>query len=343
MANKNRTEVSAAIQAVAAIVDEASYKATLDTNFAQSVVFRKDVSDTETASGGTLNVLWDGLDFITVTQTGNVIYVNQEIEQGEIKYLKINKGNGDTITFSGTTLEDENTDYITTLTSILFEIFDKDGTPQARAITKTIPSASEANKGIAPIVSTVNAIAATNDTDIMTPAKTADLLGDNSVTSIIPYATTSLNGVIQLSTITEAEAEANSTTAMSPLQVKNARLNAFDKWVAISYNSGDYSGGWAGDATSFEARYLIIGKTVFFNMSIRGTADTSSTSLIYNLPSAIAAVEVNASAISVTATRSGVQKISGAQVLNGDVTIYNDVNFTSGTWIIAASGTWEIV
>ncbi len=148
MANNNRTEVSAAIQALEAVVGETEFKALIDDVFAKSVVFRKDVSTTDTAATATKTIDFTDIDFITITQSTNVTYTLSGIQQGEIKYLKITKSAGQSIAFSGATQEDENSTYIQALTSIMYEIFNKDGSIQVRAISKTIPSASETYKGI---------------------------------------------------------------------------------------------------------------------------------------------------------------------------------------------------
>lgn len=128
MAFLNRDEVSAAIQAVAAIVDETSYKETLDDDFAQSVLFRKDVSASVAAAGSTKTLEFLDVDYIEVTQSTDVAYTLNGVQQGEIKYLKITKGAGDTITFANADDQTANSDNIDEGTTVLYRIINKDGT-----------------------------------------------------------------------------------------------------------------------------------------------------------------------------------------------------------------------
>ncbi len=171
MANNNRTEVSAAIQALDALVGETKYKQLVNDVFAKSVVFRKDVSTTDTAATATKTLDFTDIDFITVTQSTNVTYTLSGIQQGEIKYLKITKSAGQSIAFSGATQEDENSTYIQALTSIMYEIFNKDGSIQVRAISKTIPSASETYKGIVEFANATEAADYSNFSMAVAPAR----------------------------------------------------------------------------------------------------------------------------------------------------------------------------
>ena len=127
MALKNRSEVSVAIQAQAAVVGETEYKQGLDDDFAQSVVFRKDVSSATTATATTKSLDFDDIDYIEVTQSNNVAYTLNNILQGEIKFLKITKSAAQTITFANGTDVSSRKAFINSTTVVIYKITNKDG------------------------------------------------------------------------------------------------------------------------------------------------------------------------------------------------------------------------
>lgn len=135
MANRNRTEVSAAIEALAAVVDLEELKEALNDFFAKSCIFRKDVTDTDTAASSTKTLNFLDVDYVTVTQSTNVTYTLNNIQQGEIKYLKITKTAGQTIDFSGATDISARKSYINSdITEVIYEIVNKDGSLYVNSI-----------------------------------------------------------------------------------------------------------------------------------------------------------------------------------------------------------------
>lgn len=128
MADKNTTEVSDAIQALAAVVGEAEFKQLIDDNFAKSVVFKKDVADTDVSSFPTKAIVFTDIDYIAITQTGNVSYSFTGINQGNIKYLKITKIQGATIAFTGAVDVSQRKAFIDSgIEEVIYKITNKDG------------------------------------------------------------------------------------------------------------------------------------------------------------------------------------------------------------------------
>ena len=185
----NREEVSSAIQALAAILGETEHKESLDDNFAQSVVFRKDVSDTETATGSTKTLDFLDIDYIEVTQSSgvDVSYTINNIQQGELKYLKIIKDAGDTIAFANVDNQAFDQDELDTLTEVFYVIINKDGTTLI-----AIPL----NKDIF-IASTAEAQSLTDDTKVLTPAKLADVNG-GLLTKVVELGDWNMNTTTQI-------------------------------------------------------------------------------------------------------------------------------------------------
>lgn len=144
MTLKNRTEVAAAIQSQSAIVGETEYKGLLDDDFAQSVVFRKDVSDSDTAPGGTKTLDFLDIDYIEIAQSTSVTYTLNNVQQGEIKFLKITKSAGQTINFAVATDVSARKDYIDlTVTAVIYKITNKDSNLYVESINIDVVSESK--------------------------------------------------------------------------------------------------------------------------------------------------------------------------------------------------------
>lgn len=131
MANRNRTEVAAAIEALAAIVDLEELKEALNDFFAQSCVFRKDVSSALTPLTGTPSIDFTDIDYISADVSPNTFtsytFNISGVQQGEIKYLLIIKTAGDSVSFSGATDIGPGSSFIDSKTSILYRLTNKDG------------------------------------------------------------------------------------------------------------------------------------------------------------------------------------------------------------------------
>lgn len=127
MSTKNRTEAKAIVNAWTPILDlEADHKPDLQ-EILDNCVFRKDVSDSDTASGTTKTLDFDGFDYIEVTQSNDVSYTLNNIQQGEIKYLKITKTATQTIAFANATDVSMRKTYINEkITTVIYRIINKD-------------------------------------------------------------------------------------------------------------------------------------------------------------------------------------------------------------------------
>lgn len=127
MALKNRTESKAVIDAWAAILDlEADHKPDLQTVL-DNCIFRKDVATSTTASGTTKTLEFLNVDYIEVTQSNNVEYTLNNVQQGEVKFLKITKTANQTIEFSAATDVSIRKGFINSTTVVIYRIINKDG------------------------------------------------------------------------------------------------------------------------------------------------------------------------------------------------------------------------
>ena len=129
MALKNRTEAKAVVTAWAAILDlEATHKPDLRDEILNNCLFRKDVSDSQVASGTTKTLDFDGFDYIEVAQSNNVAYTLNNILQGEIKYLKITKTAAQTVSYINGTDVSVRKAFINATTVVIYRIINKDAT-----------------------------------------------------------------------------------------------------------------------------------------------------------------------------------------------------------------------
>lgn len=125
---KNRTEAKAVVTSWAPVLDlELTHKPDLRDEILDNCLFRKDVTDTTTASGAKALSFTD-LDYITVTQTSNTLYTLSGILQGEIKFLKITKSATDEVSFNIATDISQRKAFInSSVTDIIYKITNKDG------------------------------------------------------------------------------------------------------------------------------------------------------------------------------------------------------------------------
>ena len=137
MAFLNRTEVQAAIQALAAIVGETEHKDSLDPNFAASVVFRKDVAAADTAGSGSKTLDFQDVDYISCSQSSSpTSYTLSNIQQGEIKFLRITKSATFDVTFANATDVSVRTTHInTSVTEVVYRITNKNASLYVEAIS----------------------------------------------------------------------------------------------------------------------------------------------------------------------------------------------------------------
>jgi hypothetical protein len=328
MAIQNRQEVSADIQAQAAVVGETEYKQLLDDDFAQSCVFRKDVATSQSETGSTATVDFDDVDYVTVNQdSAGITYTLNNVQQGEIKFLKINKTAGQSIAFNNANDSIPDARFIDDETELLYMIVNKDGTLEASLITQSIGTATETLRGIVEKATTAEAQAGTANKFI-----DAERLQDVT-------ATTTRLGIVEKATTAEAQAgTADKFIDASLIQ------DVFDNWQSEAYNAANYTN-WVGSSSNFSLRYQVVGKTVFLDMSIQGTADGTNTILQYDLPSAINNPQLIFATLSVRAF-DGTSLITdvAAYVWNATnrLTFERASNFGASTWNFHVSGSYEI-
>jgi hypothetical protein len=126
---KNRTEISAALQALAATVDLSELKEAVDDFFARSCVTRKDVASSGSGNGAQ-SIDFTDIDYFTWDATGaDTTLTISGVQQGEIKYLKVTKDAGDTLDFSGAIDASETKKVFDAKgTGAVYKVWNKDGT-----------------------------------------------------------------------------------------------------------------------------------------------------------------------------------------------------------------------
>lgn len=126
MALKNRTEAKAVVNLWSAILDlELNHKPDLQ-EVLNNCLFRKDIATSTTASGTTKTLEFLDVDYIEVTQSNNVAYTLNNVQQGEIKYLKITKSAAQTISFVNGTDVSNRKSFIDLTTVVIYRIINKD-------------------------------------------------------------------------------------------------------------------------------------------------------------------------------------------------------------------------
>lgn len=305
MANKNRIEVSAAIQALSAIVGETEHKQSLDDNFAQSVVFRKDVSASETANSSSYTLDFTDIDYIEVDQSSisSVRYSFTGIFQGEIKFLKVIKIDVDPNVILFNTSYFVNTpdnQYITNeLQEVMYMIINKDGDFYVILLTPGIITSTEDYQGIVQKATDSNALAGINNRNI-----TADLM----------------QGILKASNA-EVLAGSLSTKWVSPssLAAKDGGL------LTTVLDIGD----WNMDSTPSKdvTHGLTLSKIRDVSVMIRDDSATTQRKLE---SAQLATNTVEGSVWTITSTQVRLNRVSGGIY---DNTNYNSTGFNRG-WVI---------
>jgi hypothetical protein len=172
---KNRDEVIAFVNALTAIHTEANYKDLLAQQMADNLVFRKEVTGT-LAGSGPVAVDFAGKDYIELTLSGNSTITISNVDLGENKILKIVKGAGQTVAFSGASDQTPDADNVTGLTVIYYHVYKKDtlATIVVQPISKTFGAATETAKGIAEIATPAETKTGTDNTRVVTPKSVRD-------------------------------------------------------------------------------------------------------------------------------------------------------------------------
>ena len=129
MAVGNRTEVKAAVTAaIVPAVSNADHIALLNNEINESAVFRKDIIDSETESGGAVTIDYSDKDTATVTTAVNLAVSFTNLENGDVKYLSITKGATNTISFAGATDVTHRKSFINSIaTLVVYQVSNNNG------------------------------------------------------------------------------------------------------------------------------------------------------------------------------------------------------------------------
>jgi len=101
--SKNRTELISAVNAqIVPTVTTAIHRALLNNELIDSMVTRKDVILSETATTGNVTVNFSNKDLATISAPDNLTVGFTNIENGDVKYVAITKIAGKTISFAST-------------------------------------------------------------------------------------------------------------------------------------------------------------------------------------------------------------------------------------------------
>ena len=147
MAN-NRTEFKTQVlNLIKAIVSISKHRQVLNDELADSLNFRKDVkSSTIVASSSANSIDFTSNDLVTIdgaTNNLNLVLTITNTEDGEdSKYIRVLKDADKTVTFSGATDITTNKDIVTTLSEVIYQVYNKNGTIYANALIDSTPSSS---------------------------------------------------------------------------------------------------------------------------------------------------------------------------------------------------------
>lgn len=158
----NRTTVKANITTLnVPSVSNADLNTMLKDYLSDNLVFGADVVDTISSTSTSVTLDWDLKDRIDLSRqsgVGNFNITNNNISDGEVKYLLISKQNGDTISFTDATDITPVTANVDSQTTVLYEIVRKGTNYYARAWLDFANIASE-----------TEAKTATSNTKLITP------------------------------------------------------------------------------------------------------------------------------------------------------------------------------
>lgn len=121
MAAQNRDELQTQIDSTfVATLQIADHRAYLKDPQTESLVFRKDVIASQSPSGGSIAIDYSNKDLATVTTTGNLAVSFTGLENGDVKYLRIQKNAGNTVSFTGAVDISPRRGYINSTVTVVF-------------------------------------------------------------------------------------------------------------------------------------------------------------------------------------------------------------------------------
>ena len=140
MAVKNRTEVVSRVNSqIVPTVTNAIHRAFLIDDFVNSAVLRKDVITSATPVGNAVTADFTASDCITITTAVDLDITVSGMENGDVKYIVLTKNATNAVAFTGVADVTPQTTFLdNVLTSVVYEIVNKNGLIYARALTNTL-------------------------------------------------------------------------------------------------------------------------------------------------------------------------------------------------------------
>lgn len=250
MAVNNRTEIKTAVTtALVPTLTLAQHITLLNDEVNESTVFRKDVIASETPIGAAVTIDYSDKDTATVTITVSTTVSFTNIENGDVKYLVITKGAGNTISFAGATDLTNFNIYINSQAGIfLYSISNKNGVIYTKASTGAgtfdparLPLANTTAIGAAERTTQAEVDGGIDNARIVTPstlrgtlfvdAQIPDLDAARITTgtfaaALMPLATETAVGARELATQAETDGGTNDITIVTPLKLRTTTFVA---------------------------------------------------------------------------------------------------------------------
>jgi len=139
MAGLNRNDYKSAVNTdypSASTITAAQHRTHVNGDLADNVCFRLDYTDTQNKTSGAFNIDFNGQDRIetTITGTSGSTVTFQNLEDGDVKYWLVAKSATETIAFAAANDVTYFTKGVTNATSVLYMVWDKDGTEYVNAV-----------------------------------------------------------------------------------------------------------------------------------------------------------------------------------------------------------------
>jgi hypothetical protein len=224
----NRTTVKAAIvtQNVPTVTN-ADLTNMLNVEMNDNLRFRLDVVASQSA-GSSATCNFTGKEKIILTTSGPAISITiSGVEDGDEKWLFINKSAGETVTFISAANLTPVSNYITNATTVLYQIQRKGSVTYVMPWLNTVRQATDSIIGLARIASVAEHNALSSTTTMVVPGR-------------IPLATSGQKGLIEIATTDEARTGSDTSRAINALgmSMKIADELAPTAWIALTMTSG---------------------------------------------------------------------------------------------------------
>ena len=177
-----RTSIEDSMKNIVGTIDSAMFVDILWDDFAKNGVFKADVINSDVAAGSAFAADFDSIDTYEIDAgAGNVEITISNLQDGQIGFIDVVNKAGGIVTWANATNITPNHSYITSLTTCLYMVVNKNSSMYAMAWKKTITTATATNSGILEVATTAEAQALTLDTKIITPSGLADVIGSVTI------------------------------------------------------------------------------------------------------------------------------------------------------------------